>query len=154
MPFFTIDLVLNHGWLWGVPLDYLIKLCTLKYASKMSSQRRRKKKKIRQRSEGKFGEMKCCLMYFDSVDISRFARQISSRLQIHLEECMTCTKKVSLKHKLLASHFLDSCLLTPFFWVYLHCNSLYFSHAWGPPLVLGEQAGIWQHLQVLVMKAL
>lgn len=58
--------------------------------------------------------MKCCLMYFDSVDISRFARQISSRLQIHLEECMTCTKKSSLKHKLLASHFLDSVLLSNF----------------------------------------
>ena len=40
--------------------------------------------------------MKCCLMYFDSVDISRFARQISSRLQIHLKECMTCEKKKNL----------------------------------------------------------
>lgn len=116
MPTFRIDLVLNHGCLWGVPLDYLIKLCSLKYASKTSSQRRRKRKKIRQRNDGKFGEMKCCLMYFDSVDISRFARQISSRLQIHLKECMTCEKKKksSLKHKLLASHFLDSVLLNHF----------------------------------------
>lgn len=36
--------------------------------------------------------MKCCLMYFDNVDISRFARQISFRFQLELKQYLTSAK--------------------------------------------------------------